>query len=99
LHGIFEPDGRAELIELARNGLVEHRPTGLSRAAIAREIGRPACTVGRELKRNCNGDGAYRPVPAEGRYLAYRQRLRILDVNLELACFVVERLHEGWTPE
>jgi len=75
------------------------RSTGLSRAAIAREIGRPACTVGRELKRNCNGNGAYRPVSAEGRYLARRRRLRVLDANRELAGFVVERLHEGWTPE
>jgi IS30 family transposase len=75
------------------------RSTGLSQAAIGREIGRPGSTVGRELKRNCNCDGVYRPVSAEGRYLARRQRLRILDVNLELTRFVVERLHEGWTPE
>ena len=67
------------------------RSTGLSRAAIAREIGRPACTVGRELERNCNGDGAYRSVSAEGRYFARRQRSRRLDANRELAGFVVER--------
>jgi transposase, IS30 family len=75
------------------------RSTGLSQAAIGREIGRPRCTVSRELQRNCNRDGAYRQPSAEGRYLARRQRLRILDDNLELARFVVERLHEGWTPE
>ncbi len=75
------------------------RCAGLSPAAIGREIGRPGCTVGRELERNCNGDGVYRPVSAEGRYLARRHRHRILDDNLELASFVVERLHEGWTPE
>ena len=55
--------------------------------------------MGRELKRNCNGDGAYRPVSSEGCYFARRQRLRILCANPELAAFVVERLHEGWTPE
>ena len=75
------------------------RSAGLSPAEIGREIGRPGCTVGRELERNCNCDGAYRPVSAEGRYLARRHRHRILDDNLELASFVVERLHEGWTPE
>ena len=55
--------------------------------------------MGRELRRNCNGDGGYRPVLAEGRYFARRQRRRILDAIPELASFVVERLHEGWTPE
>lgn len=75
------------------------RSAGQCRAAIARALGRPSCTVGRELKRNCNGDGAYRPVSAEGRYLARRQRRRLLDANPALAAFVGERLHEGWTPE
>lgn len=44
------------------------RAEGLCPSQIAQEIGRPSCTVGRELKRNSNGDGGYRPVSAEGRY-------------------------------
>jgi len=75
------------------------RAEGLCASQIARKIGRPACTVGRELKRNSNGDGGYRPVSAEGRYLARRRRRRLLDANPELAAFIRERLYEGWTPE
>lgn len=75
------------------------RATGLCPSSIAREIGRPPCTVGRELERNCNGDGSYRPVSAEGRYLSRRQRTRRLDANQELAAFIRERLQEGWSPE
>ncbi len=75
------------------------RAEGLCPSQIAQEIGRPSCTVGRELKRNSNGDGGYRPVSAEGRYLARRQRERLLDANPELAAFVRERLYDGWTPE
>ena len=51
------------------------------------------------MKRNSNRDGGYRPVSAEGRYLARRQRARLLDTITELASFVRERLYEGWTPE
>ena len=51
------------------------------------------------MKRNSNRDGGYRPVSAEGRYLARRQRARLLDTIAELAAFVRERLYEGWTPE
>lgn len=75
------------------------RAEGLCASRIGREIGRPPCTVGRELKRNSNGDGGYRPVSAEGRYLARRHRERILDSHPALGAFVAERLYEGWTPE
>lgn len=75
------------------------RVEGLCPSQIAQEIGRPPCTVGRELKRNSNGDGGYRPMSAEGRYLARRHRDRILDADPALATFVRERLYEGWTPE
>ncbi len=68
-------------------------------SAIARAIDRPVCTVSRELKRNSNANGSYRPTSAEGRYMARRQRDCILDIHYELAAFVVERLYEGWTPE
>ena len=75
------------------------RAEGLCPSQIAQEIGRPSCTVGRELKRNSNGDGGYRPVSAEGRYLARRQRERLLDANPDRAALVSPLLSSGWTPE
>ena len=73
---------------------LENGPT-----AIAQAIGRPVCTISRELNRNSNVDGSYRPTSAEGRYMARRQRECILGAHSELATFVLERLYEGWTPE
>lgn len=75
------------------------RAEGLCASAIGREIGRPRCTVSRELARNANADGSYRPLSAERRYLARRCRERCIDGDPGLAAFIRERLYEGWTPE
>ncbi len=66
---------------------------------IAAALDRHPGTIYRELGRNSNGDGSYRPVSAEGRYLARRQRQRVIDAHPALAAFIRERLLEGWTPE
>jgi len=66
---------------------------------IARALWRHKSTISRELARNTNKDGSYRPVSAEGRYLFRRQRERILDQNKPLARFVRQQIYEGWTPE
>ena len=72
---------------------------GMGLRRIGREIGRSTSTISRELKRNSNKDGSYRPASAEGRYLFRRQRERILDQDKASALFVRERLYEGWSPE
>src|SRR5512134_2302811 len=72
---------------------------GLSRRDIARELGRAASTVSRELRRNALPRGGYLPVHAEGCYLERRQRQAILERDERLGRFVRERLLEGWTPE
>jgi len=72
---------------------------GRSRRSIASELGRSASTIKRELERNSNADGRYRPRTAEARYLARRAKGHVLDRLDDLARFVVERLHENWTPE
>ena len=82
-----------------REQLAELRVEGLSLRAIARQLGRAASTVSRELRRNALPKGGYLPVHAEGCYLERRQRAAILERDERLGRFVRERLLEGWTPE
>ena len=72
---------------------------GRSKQSIAEALGRAPSTIKRELERNCNADGRYRPETAERRYLARRRRDFVLDRLEDVAAFVVERLAENWTPE
>src|SRR5919112_1337595 len=91
-----------------RERLAASKAEGLSLRAIARQLGRAASTISRELRRNAlpeggylpvHAEGGYLPVHAEGGYLARRQRPAILEREVKLARFVRERLLEGWTPE
>jgi transposase, IS30 family len=82
-----------------RERLAALKVEGLSLREIARELGRAASTVSRELRRNALPRGGYLPVHAEGCYLERRQRSAILERDAKLARFVRERLLEGWTPE
>ena len=75
------------------------RESGRSNRAIANELGRSPSTIKRELARSSNADGRYRPETAEARYLARGAKSLVLDRLDDLASFVVERLHENWTPE
>src|ERR671917_663351 len=82
-----------------RERLAALKVEGLSLREIARELGRAASTVSRELRRNALPRGGYLPVHAEGCYLERRQRSAILERDERLGRFVRERLLEGWTPE
>jgi transposase, IS30 family len=82
-----------------RERLAALKVEGLSLRGIARELGRAASTVSRELHRNALPRGGYLPVHAEGCYLERRHRSAILERDAKLARFVRERLLEGWTPE
>src|SRR5688500_16193226 len=82
-----------------RERLAAPKVEGLSLREIARELGRAASTVSRELRRTALARGGYLPVHAEGCYLERRQRPAILERNERLGRFVRERLLEGWTPE
>src|SRR3954463_3350835 len=75
------------------------KAAGGSRRAIARQLGRVASTVSRELRRNALPKGGYLPVHAEGCYRERRQRQTALERDAELGRFVRERLLEGRTPE
>ena len=68
---------------------------------IARSIGRPACTVLRERRRNrCNSDGAYRAAVAQSYSTARRWRERIGFRHTPKQWEqVVALLEQDWSPE
>src|SRR3954468_10362424 len=82
-----------------RERLAALKAEGLSLRAIARQLGRAASTVSREVRRNALPKGGYLPVRAEGCYRERRQRQAVLERDERLGRFAGERLLEGWTPE
>ena len=82
-----------------RDQIAELKAAGYGVCAIAQTLNRHPSTISRELRRNACKQGAYRPLFAEGSYLYRRQRAAILEKDLVLRGFVIDRLAEGWTPE
>src|SRR3954447_8209402 len=82
-----------------RERLAALKAEGVSLRAIARQLGRAASTISRELRRNALPRGGYLPVHAGGCYRERRQRPAVLERDTKLGRFVRERLLEGWTPE
>ena len=82
-----------------RDQIAQLKAEGLSNKAIAEAIGRDPSTISRELRRNSQDSGAYRPTYAVGSYLYRRQRPALLERDERLRRYVVDRLSEGWTPE
>ena len=83
-----------ERVELAR---MYHQ--GASKAAIGTQLDRPRSSIEREIARNGNKDGRYNAETAQQRYEARRRQGSRLDRLLQLQQFVVDQLHENWTPE
>jgi transposase, IS30 family len=82
-----------------REQLASSKAEGMGLRAIARQLGRAASTISRELQRDALPKGGHLPAHAEGCYLARRQRPAILEREVKLGRFVRERPLEGWTPE
>lgn len=91
--------GYTHLAAEERDRLTLLRASGMGVRAMARELGRAASTVSRELRRNALPRGGYRPDHAEGAYLLRRQRQAVLERDERLRRYVIQRLSEGWTPE
>src|SRR4051812_4812656 len=74
---------------------------GESLRAIARELGRAPSTISREIRRNGDRDGRYRPHRAEqaARGRMCRPRPRRIAVDTVLAGVVAGLLRERWSPE
>lgn len=84
-----------------RSVLAALRTLGLSRAEIARQLGRHRSTIGRELRRNCAPyDGGYRSTRAHQGAHARRYRSR-RNSQFEPAHWqrVNELLQEEWSPQ
>lgn len=86
-------------LSLDERVLISHyHEEGSSISEIARKMGRHKSTISRELHRNANKTG-YKAITAQRRYISRRQRLCLLDQDLDLQRYVLERLYEGFTPE
>jgi len=74
---------------------------GRSRRSIADELGRSVSTVCREVLRNAEASGEYRPHAAHQRMLARRPRPkeRRVAANMELRGLVQSGLDKRWSPE
>jgi DNA-binding CsgD family transcriptional regulator len=83
-----------------REEIVLLRARGKSMRTIARRLGRSPSTVSRELRRNADRDGEYRPSQAHA--LAWQRASRPkpakLAVNLKLRAIVEQRLARKYSP-
>jgi len=91
----------------ARLGLAERQEIALGRArgepltVIAGRIGRPVCTVSREIARNKDPDGSYRIIAAEeaAQMRARRPKPAKLAQQGRLRAYVVKQLNAKRSPE
>ena len=72
---------------------------GIAKAQIARALGRCRRTIQRELARNSNGDGEYKPDTAQRRSWARRLRGSKIGRCSQLYDSVTSTLAMGWTSE
>jgi len=76
------------------------RKQGLSERAIARALGRSPSSISREIRRNSNWQGCYRPSKAiektNGRRSRSRKKLKFTNRDMSI---VVRLLKKKWSPE
>jgi IS30 family transposase len=86
---------------LERERIAELRAGGATIRAVAAALGRPPSTVSRELDRNSDPGGSYRPYAAHRAAAARRARPKPakLASNRALADYVQKRLDLRWSPE
>jgi IS30 family transposase len=86
---------------LERERIAELRAGGATIRAVAATLGRPPSTVSRELDRNSDPDGSYRPYAAHRAAAARRARPKPAKLvsNRVLADYVQKKLDLRWSPE
>ena len=98
---VIGPRSTRYLSEQERVVIADLLTRGKSIRAIAAEIGRSASTVSREIKRNGDPGGRYRPHHAEhtARTRAARPRQRRITRDAVLRDAVADLLQKRWSPE
>jgi transposase, IS30 family len=96
-----KPRSPRYLSEPERIGLADRLTCGESLRAIARELGRAPSTISREIARNSDPDGRYRPHHAEhaARARTRRPRPRRVATDGVLAGVIARLLGQRWSPE
>ena len=84
-----------------RERIADLRSKGVPVRKIARELGRPASTISRELARNSHGDGKYYAYAAQRAATARRPRPKDskLVTHKRLRKYVKKKLLRRWSPE
>ena len=85
-----------------RKLLAKWKLDGLSNKACARLLGRPASTIGRELKRNKFKTNVYEPLHAHALFEKKKKNAwgaKVPLKNKKVFRFVIRYLREGWSPE
>ena len=96
-----KPRSPRYLSEPERIAIADRLICGESMRAIARELGRAPSTISREIARNSDPDGRYRPHHAEhaARARARRPRPRRVATDGVLAGVIARLLGQRWSPE
>ncbi|MBK8274452.1 MAG: helix-turn-helix domain-containing protein [Nitrospira sp.] len=80
--------------------ITQMRILGWTIWSIAAQLGRAPSTISRELRRNCNGSGAYAGYWAHRDAQRWRRTGRRLCLrSAGLATYVQEKLECRWSPE
>ncbi len=95
------PISRRFLTQDDRIVIADGLRAGLSKQAIADQIGKSFQTVYREVERNCKPDGTYQPWWAHNQALLRRRRPKVvkLQVNDLLRALVLAKLSVKWSPQ
>ena len=96
-----KPRSPRYLSEQERIQIADLRAAGMTVRGIAEQMGRAPSTISREIRRNSDPDGRYRPHHAEhaARLRAARPRKRRIAVDEVLAGVVQRLLAKRWSPE
>jgi IS30 family transposase len=100
---ITEPKPRSPryLSEAERIVIADLLAAGVTVRGIARQLGRAASSISREIRRNSDSDGRYRPHHAEhaARARACKPRQRRIALDSVLAEAIAGLLAKRWSPE